>query len=63
MTNIFKSSTRIVLLMFALTICIGFILGRLTGEQFLGVAMVVFTAFYTLKGGAPSSATDQLGGK
>ncbi len=61
MPNIFKSSTRIVLLMFSTTLCAGFLLGRLTGEQFLGAAMVVLTAFFTLKGQA--SPTDALGGK
>lgn len=63
MTNIFKSATRIVLLMFSATLCAGFLIGRLTGEQFLAAAMVVLTAFFTLKGNAAPGAPDQLGGK
>lgn len=63
MPNILKSSTRIVLILFALTTCAGFMIGRLTGEQFLGAAMIVFTAFFTLKGNSPAGTPDQLGGK
>ncbi len=63
MPNIFKSSTRIVLLMFSATLCAGFLLGRVSAEQFLSAAMVVLTAFFTLKGNAPAGAPDPLAGK
>ena len=46
MKNIFSSATRIVLILFALTACAGFLLGKLSSELFAAALMSVLSYYY-----------------
>ena len=46
MSQIFSSATKIVLLMFALTLCSGFLLGRIEAVVFIPVATLVFGSYF-----------------
>lgn len=54
MSQIFSSATKIVLLMFATTMCTGFIMGRIEAVVFIPVATLVFGAYF----GNPSKSTN-----
>ena len=44
------STTRIVLLIMALTVCVGFFFGRLDSKDFFALASMVFSFYYANKG-------------
>jgi ABC-type polysaccharide/polyol phosphate export permease len=50
MKNIFTSATKIVLLLFALTACVGFLWGKLSPELFASAMGGVFGFFFANKG-------------
>lgn len=53
--KILQSATKVVLLLFAITACVGFLLGKLTPELF-GTAMGgVFGFFFAYKGDSSSN--------
>lgn len=47
--KIFNSATKIVFVMTAMTVCLGFFLGKVTEQAFLSLVTMVF-AFYYSKG-------------
>jgi hypothetical protein len=49
MTDVFKSATKIVFILIALSTCVGFFLDKITNEQFIGVVMMVFAFYYVTK--------------
>lgn len=59
MTNIFKSASKVVFLLIALTVCIGFIIGKLPVEHFIGLVSGVFAFYFSNKG----SSNEQYLGK
>lgn len=64
MAKISKSASRIVLILIALTICVSFIIGVVKGKtvvetkDFLPLAVMVFTYYFT-KYGKASNATEE----
>lgn len=48
--NIFKSASKIVFLMLAVTSCIGFMLGKLPVENFMILSSGAFAFFFANKG-------------
>lgn len=55
MSQLFSSATKIVLLMFAVTICAGFLMGRIDAVVFIPVATLVFGSYF----GNPSKVTPE----
>lgn len=55
---IFKSASKIVFLLIALTACIGFFIGLLPVESFMILATGAFTFYYA----KPASSNDVVGG-
>ncbi len=59
MKNITNSATKIVLILFALTSCAGFLLGKLSSELFAAALMSVLSYYYGSKQGQqPVAQTD-----
>lgn len=46
MSKLFWSATKIVFIMIATTVCAGFLMWQITGDQFLGIAALVFAFYY-----------------
>lgn len=59
MKLIFSSSTRLCLLAFCLAIIIGLFVGKVSEDTFKIAAMMVLTAFFSMK----SSSNDAIAGK
>jgi uncharacterized membrane protein len=57
--NILESATKIVLLMIALTVCIGFLMEKLPVEFFIPIVTAVFGFYFAYKG----DETKQFAGK
>lgn len=47
--GIFKSASKIVLLLFALAVVAGLFTGKISGEQFMNVVMIVMTYYFTTR--------------
>ncbi len=45
--KIFKSASKIVFMLLATTACVGFFLGKLEGQDFMLLAGMTFTYYYT----------------
>lgn len=54
--DIFKSATKNVFMLVALTVCVWFILWKLSDQQFLWLAMLVFAFYY--KGSTTTSDSE-----
>jgi len=50
MEEILKSASKIVFILMALSTCVGFFLGLLTGEQFMLLSGMAFTFYFSSKG-------------
>lgn len=50
MKNIFESASKIVFIMLALTACAGFFLGMLESKDFMVLAGMAFTFYFSYKG-------------
>jgi hypothetical protein len=46
MKDLLSSATKIVFLLVAITICLGFFFDKITNEQFIGIAMLVMSFYY-----------------
>lgn len=57
MTNILSSATKIVFIMIALTLCIGFFIGKVDGKDFLIIVGMVFAFYYGTKSVTPTETT------
>lgn len=60
MSDVFKSATKIVFLLVALTASIGFFLDKVTNEQYVGIVMMVFAFYYSNKNTPEVSSTKIL---
>lgn len=47
MSELFKSATKVVFLLIALSVSIWFFLDKVTNEQFVGIVMMVFAFYYS----------------
>ena len=56
-------SPRFVLILFAITTCVGFLLGKLAPELFSGALMIVFGFYYGSKNGQKDAAAIAAGVK
>ncbi len=54
MIDLLKSASKVVLIILALTICIGFIMGKLEPKDFMLLAVMVFTYYFSYKPGDPT---------
>lgn len=54
--RIFQSATKIVLLLVAVTACVGFIIGRIDPKDFMTIVMLVLGAYY----GASNTRPDEV---
>lgn len=54
MPKILSSATRIVLLSFSAAAILGLFLNKISSDQFMALAGVVFGAFFAMKGAAPA---------
>lgn len=50
MTNIFKSASKLVFILLALTSCAGFLLGKLPVEHFVALTSGAFAFYFSNKG-------------
>ena len=48
--EIFKSASKVVFLLIAITVCGGFIVGALDSKDFMVLASMAFTFYFTNKG-------------
>lgn len=48
--EIFKSASKVVFLLIAITVCGGFIVGILESKEFMVLASMAFTFYFTNKG-------------
>lgn len=54
MLNFLYSVRRITLLLFALTVCAGFFVGKITGDQFIAIASVIIAFYFGQNSQTPS---------
>jgi len=47
MSNILKSASKLVLLLFTVAVIVGLFLGRITADQFIQIATMVFMYYFT----------------
>jgi len=52
MENIIKSASKIVFILLAITVCVGFIFGKLESKDFMVIAGMAFTFYFSNKGDA-----------
>ena len=57
MKNIFQSASKIVLILITLATIAGMFLGKISGEQFMGISMMVFGFYYGTKSKTESEST------
>ena len=50
MSSIFESASKIVFVLFALTVCVAFILGKLEAKDFMVIATMPFVFYFSNKG-------------
>lgn len=53
MIDILKSASKIVLIVLAITVCAGFLIGKLDSKDFMILAAMVFTYYFSYKPGEP----------
>lgn len=63
MSNILTSASKIVFIMLALTACISFYLGKLESKDFMVLAGMAFTFYFSNKGSTEISPTQPFLGK
>lgn len=49
MNDTFKSASKILLLAIGFTVCVAFLFGRMDGKDFMILASMVFSYYFTLK--------------
>ncbi len=54
MFDLLKSASKIVLIILATTVCVGFIMGKLDSKDFMILAAMVFTYYFSYKPGDPT---------
>lgn len=58
MSTIFASASKLVFLMIAITVCIGFFMNKLTQDNFMYIATSVFSYYFGVAvGGMPGALT------
>lgn len=55
--KIFQSASKIVLILITLATIAGMFLGKISGEQFMGISMMVFGFYYGTKPKTETEAT------
>ena len=56
MPEILKSATKIVFLLVSLTACVGFFVGKISNDQFIGIVMLVMGFYYASKSNTPTTS-------